>query len=785
MFLNRVWHRESCLLFFPPKSVLMATAGAECNSTVNPLPEPENQVKGGIPLRRLPQRRKRWKGESWGRGMEGEGNGTLTRVTFEASLRRETARHRRQRLQGAQSSLNPRLLELRSPEGINQVQSHSFAGERGCRLDPTNTEPEPRHWETAMANPRRALCLLITPNNVMKCNQKPRREGLPERRESCIFAHQPVLPKNHKVTTASRFHSPCTPWPEIPSRRTVSSHTRPYTKSIFVNMNISSPGARSGTFWRPAASRAPTRASAERVPGNRSRKREAPLRPSFPGGGRKPERRPHPTLMHARTHRHTHTHTTQYPDTLPRTPHSHRAPGKIADTEEEQGRAGKRSRRRRVLQGAGSSLRSGGGALGQRRVRARAGCAEAVRAWRRQPRAGKWPLTRGTEQGLPRLGSPLQSNSRRSPEERQAAAAAAGPQSRSPSPAVLPSPFHQLPLQRQSCYTIQARIAEQGEEEEKEGGRGGVGLGGTGVGRKGREEGEEGGEGPAGRRVCVWSSLRHQPQLPPLPPPLFSKIALSAPPARRGSQARRNSGSRKQSPGTATCQRGEKAKQRPDRTHVYACLPTGTARPRRLPRCPRQVEGMGAVGTGGSLGREPQKGFPACANVVLASGGERESSCLRRTPAAWPPLRPQLRRRCPGWAAERRGSTPAGIPWVCAKCAPRRRKEDGGGRSRERAAELPQAAGEAVCGHVVRYVLRARAAGAAGRRQSRVRGSVAFPPAPPLPPPQLCLPVSAQEFISMDSAERLREGRRHPASTFPLFPHLPDLRGRECRSYHC
>lgn len=180
-----------------------------------------------------PREGKGGKEKAGGGGWKAESNGTLTRVTFEASLRRKR-RHRRQRLQGAQSSLNPRLLELRSPEGINQVQSHSFAGERGCRLDPTNTEPEPRHWESgSQPNPQRALCLLITPNNVMKCKSKATPGGAPERRESCIFAHQPVLPKNHKVTTASRFHSPYTPWPEIPSRRTVSSHTRPYTKSIF------------------------------------------------------------------------------------------------------------------------------------------------------------------------------------------------------------------------------------------------------------------------------------------------------------------------------------------------------------------------------------------------------------------------------------------------------------------------------------------------------------------------------------------------------------------------
>lgn len=97
-----------------------------------------------------------------------------------------------------------------------------------------NSEPEPRRRGSgSQPNPQRARCLLIAPNNVMKCKSNATPGGAPERRESCIFAHQPILPKNHKVTIASRFHSPYTPWPEIPSRRTVSSHTRPYSKSIF------------------------------------------------------------------------------------------------------------------------------------------------------------------------------------------------------------------------------------------------------------------------------------------------------------------------------------------------------------------------------------------------------------------------------------------------------------------------------------------------------------------------------------------------------------------------
>lgn len=60
------------------------------------------------------------------------------------------------------------------------------------------------------------------------------------------------------------------------------------------------------------------------------------------------------------------------------------------------------------------------------------------------------------------------------------------------------------------------------------------------MGRKGWEEGEEGGQGPTRSRVCVWSSLGHQPQPPPPPPPPpppFSKIAVSALPAKKGLRA--------------------------------------------------------------------------------------------------------------------------------------------------------------------------------------------------------------------------------------------------------
>lgn len=117
--------------------------------------------------------------------------GRLTRVTFEASLRRKR-RHRRQRLPGAQSSLNPRLLELRSPEDKSSASTHS-QGERGCRLDPTNTEPEPRHWESgSQPNPQRALCTSYPPNNVMKCNRENHAGRGPGTARVVHFAHQPV-----------------------------------------------------------------------------------------------------------------------------------------------------------------------------------------------------------------------------------------------------------------------------------------------------------------------------------------------------------------------------------------------------------------------------------------------------------------------------------------------------------------------------------------------------------------------------------------------------------------
>ena len=234
-----------------------------------------------------------------------------------------------------------------------------------------------------------------------------------------------------------------------------------------------------------------------------------------------------------------------------------------------------------------------------------------MRAWRWQPRSRKWPLTRGTEQGLPRLGSPLQSNSRRSPEERQAAVAARLPAVRSPQPCCLAFP-HSISCHCNANPVTRYRLASSRWERRKRRRKRRSGARGTGVGRKEREEGEEGGEGPTGRRVCVWSSPRHQlqpPPPPPPPPPPFSKIAFCAQQAKKGLRPAASIPgveSRVQAPPLA---REENAKQRMDRTHVYACPPPP---PRVLlaSALPPPGGGVGAVGTGGSLEEGAAEGVP-------------------------------------------------------------------------------------------------------------------------------------------------------------------------------
>ncbi|XP_030619318.1 uncharacterized protein LOC111173325 [Delphinapterus leucas] len=259
-------------------------------------------------------------------------------------------------------------------------------------------------------------------------------------------------------------------------------------------------------------------------------------------------------------------------------------------------------------------------------------------------------------------------------------------------------------------------------------------------------------------RVC----RAPQPPPPPPPPPPFSKIAFSATPGKRGLRPAApipGAESRVQAPSLAGDGEAESG------SHTSLRVPTGTAR----------------VFFASALPPPGGGGFPAWANVVLASGDERGSGRLRRTPAAWPPFGPQLRRRCPGRAAKRRGLDAGRNPWVCAgvraaEAERRRRAKPRVGLRGCRAAGLPER--KAVCGHVVRYVLRARASSRSratsksGARLSRL-------------PPRLLLTLPSCVRRGTHQYGQCREaprGRRHPASSLqpspraPRPPNLPELR---------
>ncbi|XP_046511239.1 collagen alpha-2(I) chain-like [Equus quagga] len=345
---------------------------------------------------------------------------------------------------------------------------------------------------------------------------------------------------------------------------------------------------------------------------------------------------------------HTHAHT------LTRTPHSPRAPGEIADTGEGQGACGK-------------GAEGGGLAAPQRR---RAG---------RAAGGGRVARVRAAASG-----------------------GGGGPRARSPEPPARRScrpPFHQLPLQRQSRYTTQARSAERGEEaeeEEEEERPGGRGWG------EAREEGRRS-RGPPGSGVRVGSSRA------PAAAAAVLQRSLSALPARGARPPRRSRGrSRGQQRRVPD---GEPARQ--SRSPHASPRAPHRARP-PAPRRPRQVEGGGAR-PAGVRGRAPQKGFPARANVAPASGGERGRGG-RSGPGGQRP----------------RGSTPAGLRGVRGG-----RGERGGGEEQEQEQEKEGAAGSGgrrpggrLGGHVVRYVPRARAAPAAGDVKAAGRRASSAPPRP-------------------------------------------------------
>lgn len=177
---------------------------------------------------------------------------------------------------------------------------------------------------------------------------------------------------------------------------------------------------------------------------------------------------------------------------------------------------------------------------------------------------------------------------------------------------------------------------------------------------------------------------------------------------------------------------------------------------------------------------------------MLASRGERGSGRLRRTPGCLAAGRAPAAVEVRGRAAERPGLDAGRNPGVCAgvRAAEARGGGGGGGRSREQADGLTGCRRGRLCVVTLCATCRERELlAAAGRRQSRVRGSAACLRAAAASsassaPPSLCLPVAAEELISMDSAERLREagGIRPPASSFPRRgpPPTPwELRG--CR----
>lgn len=222
-----------------------------------------------------------------------------------------------------------------------------------------------------------------------------------------------------------------------------------------------------------------------------------------------------------------------------------------------------------------------------------------MRAWRGQPRSRKWPLTRGTEQGLPRLGSPLQSNSRRSPEERQAAAAARPPAVRSPQPGCLAFP-HSISCHCNANPITRYRLASpSGERRKRRSGTRGPGWGGR--------EGRRGGEGPAGSRLCVSGSLGHQSQPPRHLLHHGSPKQPSAPRQRRGASGRPHQFREPKAESRHRHLRREKQRRDP---HTRLRVLTGPARVLFASAPPPPGGGVGAVGTGGSLEEGAAEGVP-------------------------------------------------------------------------------------------------------------------------------------------------------------------------------
>lgn len=423
----------------------------------------------------------------------------------------------------------------------------------------------------------------------------------------------------------------------------------------------------------------------------------------------------HPTLMH------THAHT------LTRTPHSPRAPGEIADTGEGQGACGK-------------GAEGGGLAAPQRRRAGRAaggGRGEGPGAGRCEPGAGG----RGQEvastrarAGLPGRASPLQSKSRGSAQQRQAAAAARAPAVRSPRPGGLAVP-HSISCHCNANPVTRHRLAAPSGERRQRRRRKRSGPGDGGGERQGRREG--GAEDRQGAE-CASAAPGLQP-----PPPPFSKGASarcqSEGPGRRGDPGAAAEAS------SAACQTGSRPGRAGVRTRPRA---PRTARVLRLRAAPARwrVGALGRRGFGGGrrrrasppgrTWRRPPEANAGAAAARAPVGSGREA---RRRPgcgacaggagsAAAARSRSRSRRRRAQPAAAAGGPEEGWAVTLCATCRERERLPQPATSKPPAAAPPPRRPGPAA-----RPAPRVTA-----RRAPRGRGSGLSPGAPRRPPQRFC-----------------------------------------------
>lgn len=234
-----------------------------------------------------------------------------------------------------------------------------------------------------------------------------------------------------------------------------------------------------------------------------------------------------------------------------------------------------------------------------------AGC-RAARAWRGRPRSRKWPRTRGTEQGLLRLGPPLQSISRRSPTKRQAAAAARPPAVRSPRPCCLAFP-HSISCHCNANPATRYRLASPNGESRQRRRKRRSGAKGPGLGRKGREGGRGerdrlGAECASGALSGTSRSRRRRRHGSPKQP--------LAPHQRKGGSGRPHQFREPKAESRHRhLQERDNAKQRPD-PHTRLRVPTGTARVLFSSAPPPPGGGVGAMGSCGSLEEGAAEGLP-------------------------------------------------------------------------------------------------------------------------------------------------------------------------------